>query len=68
MPSVMTRSMSDVVQAVVDISNAGGSMVTVAAMAAALPKVMRRVGAHARTPAARGPGSRRLACRTAGTW
>lgn len=54
-PSLMTRSVGDVLQIVVDVANTGGSAVTVAAAATAVPKVMRRVGAHARRRQPNGP-------------
>lgn len=54
-PSVMTRNVGDVLQVVIEVANTGGSVITVAAAAAAVPKVMRRVGAHARSKQPDGP-------------
>ncbi len=54
-PSVMTRSIGDVVQIIVAAANTGGSAVTVATAAAAMPRVMRRVAAHARRSQPDGP-------------
>lgn len=56
-PSVMTRSVGEVLQVIIDVANTGGSAVTVAAAAATVPKVMRRVASHARRRQPEGPVS-----------
>ncbi len=47
-PSVMTRSIGEVVQIMIDGVNTGSAAVTVAAAATALPRVMQRVAAYTR--------------------
>lgn len=47
-PSVMTRSVGEVAQLLADLTNTGGSLITVAAAGAAVPKVMKRIGSYVR--------------------
>lgn len=47
-PSIMTRGVGEVVQLVVDLTNTGGSLITVAAAGAALPKVMKKLSTYVR--------------------
>lgn len=63
-PSLRTRSVQDVVQLSFDIVNTGGSVVTIACAAAAVPRVMRKVGQRARDNAAGGPA--KVTLRSAG--
>jgi molybdopterin-guanine dinucleotide biosynthesis protein len=54
-PILRTRSVGEIVQVAIDIANTGGSVVTVAAAAAAVPKVLRKVGKRAQENAGASP-------------